>query len=206
MSNKLQIYYFDMPFWRAEISRIALHASGQPFDDVRLKRDDFRSLKASGALPFGQVPVLKVNENFIAQTGAVARYCGRLAGLYPQEPLQQAQVDQVIDAMSDITMYIGRSMRIADAKTKKQAREQLANETLPVWLGFLERLLNENGTGLFVGNQLTMADLAVWRTMGWLTGGILDGIPTNLLDQFQGLQKHVAFVESHSVVTSWKNR
>ena len=206
MSNELQIYYFDFPFWRAEISRIALHASGQPFDDVRLKRDDFRALKASGELPFGQVPALKINGSFIAQTGAIARYCGRLAGLYPKDALQQAQVDQVIDAMSDITMLIGRSMRVAEADEKKQARALLANETLPVWIGFLERLLNESGTGFFVGNNLTMADLAVWRTMGWLTGGILDGIPSNLLDGSPILQKHVVSVESHSVVTNWKNR
>ena len=206
MSNKLQIYYFDFPFWRAEISRIALHASGQPFDDVRLKRDDFRALKASGELPFGQVPALKVNGSFIAQTGAVARYCGRLAGLYPQDALRQAQVDQVIDAMSDITLHIGRTMRAPNAEEKKQARALLVTETLPVWLGFLERLLDASKTEFFVGETLTIADLAIWRGMGWLTGGILDGVPENLLDGFLQLQKHFQAVEAHVVVTNWKNR
>lgn len=206
MTTPLQLYYFDFPFWRAEISRIALHASGQPFDDVRLKRDEFRALKASGELPFGQVPVLKVGDTFIAQTGAIARYCGRLAGLYPQDALMQAQVDQVIDAISDITLHIGRSMRISDPDEKLTARALLAKETLPLWLGFLERLLDKNNNGYFVGDTLTMADLAVWRGMGWLTGGILDGIPANLLDGFPQLQKHVNRVEGHAVVTNWNNR
>jgi prostaglandin-H2 D-isomerase / glutathione transferase len=206
MSTPLQIYYFDFPFWRAEISRIALHASGQPFEDVRLQRDEFRALKASGELPFGQVPALKVGDTFIAQTGAIARYCGRLAGLYPQDALMQAQVDQVIDTLSDITMHLGRSMRITDPEEKSQARAVLAEETLPLWLGFLERLLNKSDSHFFVGSALTMADLAVWRGMGWLTGGIIDGIPSTLLNDFPQLQTHFDTVESHAVVTNWKNR
>ena len=31
----LKLIYFDFPFWRAEVSRLALHLGGVPFEDVR---------------------------------------------------------------------------------------------------------------------------------------------------------------------------
>ena len=85
-------YYFDFPFWRAEVSRLALILGDVrverlilfsfvlmvfvlfqvPFEDVRVKSLD--EFKASGKAPFGQAPVLEVDGKLIAQTGAIARY------------------------------------------------------------------------------------------------------------------------------------
>ena len=64
-------YYFDFPFWRAEVSRLSLILGNVPFEDVRIKSLD--EFKASGKAPFGQAPVLEVDGKLIAQTGAIAR-------------------------------------------------------------------------------------------------------------------------------------
>ena len=82
-------YYFDFPFWRAEVSRLALILGDVrafhlflfvlvmfllfqvPFEDVRVKSLD--EFKASGKAPLGQAPVLEVDGKLIAQTGAIAR-------------------------------------------------------------------------------------------------------------------------------------
>ena len=49
-----------------------------------------------------------------------------------------------------------------------------------------ERLLVANGdTGFIVGNTLTIADLKLYWIIDWLTIGILDGIPSNLIDGFE---------------------
>jgi glutathione S-transferase len=46
-------------------------------------------------MPFGQVPVLEVDGHFLAESYAILRYAGGLAGLVPSEPLAAAKVDEV---------------------------------------------------------------------------------------------------------------
>ena len=38
---KLQFIYGEIPFWRAEVGRLALYFGDIDFDDVRIKRDEF---------------------------------------------------------------------------------------------------------------------------------------------------------------------
>jgi len=34
------------------------------------------------------------------------------------------------------------------------------------------------------GAQITIADVTLWRLLGWLSSGILDGLPTNIRKVF----------------------
>ena len=45
---------------------------------------DRTAWEATGVSPFGQAPLLEVDGKPIAQTGAIARYCGKLSGHYPK--------------------------------------------------------------------------------------------------------------------------
>ena len=87
---KLQFIYGDMPFWRAEVGRLALYFGDINFDDVRIKKDEFLYLKENGklfngtAIPFHQIPCLVIDNVSIAQTGAIARFCGKLSGYIPK--------------------------------------------------------------------------------------------------------------------------
>ena len=80
-----------MPFWRAEVSRIALFIGDVEFEDLRIDRAEFLRAKESGKLddgtvmPSHQMPVLVVDGTLIAQTGGIARFCGKLSGLYPPD-------------------------------------------------------------------------------------------------------------------------
>ena len=83
---KIRLIYFNIPFWRAEVSRIALYIGDIPFEDVRIKGDDFSYIKENGKMkdgtiiPFRQLPVIEVDGNIIAQTASIARFCGKLSG------------------------------------------------------------------------------------------------------------------------------
>ena len=69
------------------------------------------------------------------------------------------------------------SNRDKDPKKKKLAREILASKHLPKMFKFLEELIKNNKKSpWFVGSKLTIADLAVWRLLGWLSSGKLDGV------------------------------
>ena len=207
---KLTIIYPNVPFWRAEMSRIALFIGGIEFEDLRPSREEIAKMRTEGIFPFGQFPVLQVDGKTIAQTGAIARFCGKLSGLYPtKNDFYAAKVDEVIDLATDITAKIRPSLIEKDTKKRMEMRRELAETVLPNWLCFLETLLDDNGkTGYFVGDSLTVADLAAWRLCGWISGGVIDGIPETILDPFPLLNAHQNHISNLPKVVEWleKNR
>ena len=205
----LKIIYFNFPFWRAEVSRISLFIGNIPFEDKRLTNEDFSYVKEHGQMkdgtkiPFSQFPVLIINGEVIAQTGAIARICGKLSGLYPEDIVEAGKVDQVIDAATDINMLIRPSMRENDPIKKKEMREDLSKNDLPRYFSYLEDLLSNNKSQWFVGNKMSIADIAIWRISGWLTSGIIDDIPKNLIDKFDNLKNLYSLVNNDKKIKEW---
>ena len=111
--------YGKIPFWRAEVGRLTLFIGDIEFEDYRLSLDEFSRVKEVGKLddgtliPFKQIPCLVVDGVSIAQTGGIARFCGKLAGLYPKDDdLNGALIDQFIDLSTDINVMISQTGRI----------------------------------------------------------------------------------------------
>jgi glutathione S-transferase len=203
----LRLIYFDFPFWRAEASRLALHIGGVEFEDVRPGREEFRAMKASGELPYGQLPVLDVDGVRIAQSVAIARFCGKRAGLYPESDVDQARVDELLDTATQITSLLTPSFKESDPERRAALRANLVARDLPQWFGFLEARLLANGDGGFlVGDQLTIADLLFWKLLGWFSGGLLDGIPKTVLDGQPHLRAHFDTIDSLPEVREWMER
>ena len=205
---ELRLIYPDIPFWRAETSRLALFIGGIEFEDLRPSREETMEMKTDGTFPFGQFPVLQVDGKTIAQTGAIARFCGKLSGLYPsKDEFAAAKVDEVIDLATDINNQMRPALREKDPKLRIEMRRELSKTILPRWLGFLEKLLQDNGdTGFFVGHSISVADLAVWRLCAWISGGIIDGLPVNLLDGFPLLSVHQSQISNLPKVVEWINK
>ena len=207
---KLKLIYPDVPFWRAEMSRMALFIGGIEFEDLRPSREEIAKMRTEGIFPFGQFPVLHVDGKTIAQTRAIARFCGKLSGLYPTEnDFYAAKVDEVIDLATDITVKIRPALIEKEPEKKMEMRRELSETVLPHWLSFMETLLEDNGkTGYFVDDSLTVADLAAWRLCGWISGGIIDGIPETILDTFPLLNRHLNHISNLPKIAEWleKNR
>ena len=109
----ITLIYLDSAFWRAEVSRIALFMGGIEFNDRKINLEEFQRVKSNGCLddgtliPFGQLPVLIVDSVSVAQTGGIARLCGKLADLYPKDDdLLAAQIDQFIDFHTEVFNWI----------------------------------------------------------------------------------------------------
>lgn len=207
---KIKYIYIDAPFWRAEIGRIALHIGNVDFEDLRISRDEFLRSKDAGKLddgtviPFRQIPCLNVDGQSINQTGGISRFCGKLSGLYPNEnAVDAALVDQVIDMATDLSILLGPSGSEKDEDKKKSMREELANGALVRKISFLEELLEGTTNDWFVGENMTIADIAIWRLMGWFTSGMIDYLPTDLLEPFPNLKKVCSNVEKHPKVIEW---
>ena len=201
---KIKLSYFPVPFWRAEISRVALFMADIDFENDYVSFDTFRELKQSGTLPFGQLPILEVDGEVIAQTGAIARFCGKLSGLYPRDnDLEAAQIDQFIDAATDVTWLFRPTMGIKDKEEKLAMRAEIGEKKLPKWLGRLERLLDKDESPYAVGGKMTLADLTLWRLTAWLNGGILDGLPTTCVEPYTKMQAHFEMMESQPKIRAW---
>ena len=208
---KITLYYFKIPFWRAEVSRLALYIGDIPFKDYRIEGADRDKFKETGILPnnqfapFKQLPVLDVDGKIFAQTGAIARFCGKLSNLYPEDNnINAARIDQIIEAAQDINYVVSLSGRDKEIEKKTKARQILSNVHLPRWFNFLEKILEENtNSNFFVGNKISIADLAIWRLLGWLTSGLLDGVPREIIDTYPKLIRLREEVYNDPKVNSW---
>ena len=204
----IKIYYSHLPFWRAEVLRVSLFIKDIPFEDVRVSREEFIHLIKTGFLPngkrspFHQLPVIEVDDKIIGQTGAIARYCGKVSNLYSDDMLKAAKIDQIIDAATDITNVVSPTIREKDEVKKMEDRKVLVNKLLPRWFRYLENLLSEDDSTWFV-EKMTIADIAMWRLLGWLTSGIIDGIPTSVVDEFPKLKNIHHQVHTHPKVQEW---
>jgi len=207
---KLKLIYFDMPFWRAEVARLPLFMSNIDFEDFRITSDDNQFIKENGKLkdgtiiPFRQLPVLVLKGQSIAQTGAIARICGKISGMYPEDMIEASKVDQVIDTVTDINELINPSMRENNPAIKKQMRVDLSKGALPQYFGYLEEILKSNNSGWFVGNEMTIADIAVWSLLGWIAQGVLDDIPLDLSKPFERLTHLFNEISKQPSVQEWK--
>ena len=144
---KLTLYYFKIPFWRAEVTRLALFINNIDFVDHRISEEEYEVFKNKGELPngkiapFRQLPVLEVENKIIGQTCAIARYCGKLSGMYPSNnDFNAAKIDQILDAAQDINYIVNISGREKNLDKKLKARKKLSEYHLPKWFEFLENL------------------------------------------------------------------
>ena len=205
----IKIYYSHTPFWRAEVLRVSLFISNTPFEDVRVSREEFINMIKTGYLPngkkvpFHQLPVIEVDGEIIGQTGAIARYCGKISNLYSNDNINAAKIDQIIDAATDITNLVSPTIREKDAQKKGEDRLLLKNKLLPRWFRYLENILSESTSDWFVENKMTIADIAMWRLLGWLISGIIDGIPTTIVDSYPKLKNIHTNVHHHPKVQEW---
>ena len=170
---KLRLLYFDIHGKAARIRTAALYG-GVALEDYRFaSRDEFTALKTSGALPFGQVPLLEVNggEAKIAQSAAILRYVCGLAGLHPSDPLQAAAVDAALDQEADAfasyaaAKYRDRSgFAAVDDATMQKVEAAINTEVLPRHLGLLERMLAQSTTGWIANTPTPAACDFAWAT------------------------------------------
>ena len=186
--SRYRLTYFDFDGGRGEAIRIAFHAAGVDFEDNRLSFPEFGELQSS--LPFHAVPVLEIDGAPVTQSNALCRYVGKMAGLYPEDDLQALYCDEALGAIEDIDHYIVQTFGL-QGEELQQARKELIDRHLSVYLRGLDELLTRGGGQYFADSQLTIADLKVCVEMISLGSGHLDHVPTDLVEQFApGLKSH----------------
>ena len=177
--SKLKLTYFDFNGGRAEPARLAMHIGGIPFEDNRFAAKDFSEIRKT--TPLNQVPTLQVNDVQVTQSDAITRYVGKQAGLYPADVFQALLCDEVMGVLEEVNVKIGATFGMT-GEDLKNARDALVAGPLTRYLRWLQTQLADHGGEYFADNRLTIADLKALVILRWLSSGVLDHIPANLVE------------------------
>jgi glutathione S-transferase len=200
--TKPRLTYFDNPRSRGEECRLALFLAGVEFEDHRLPRDQWAALKPK--TPFGSLPTFEVEgKPPVSQSNAILGYIGRRYGLFPKDEWEALRLDSLMSACEDLRYAVNRTLGIQDPEEVKRKRAELVAGPLKTWAANMERQI----VGPFAGgNDISVADIKLFIVTGWLKGGILDHVPTDVLAEFPKLEKLHDAVKQHPKVVAWYAR
>ncbi len=103
----------------------------------------------------------------------------------------------------DLDVLLAPSGKEQDAAKKKQLRQDLAAGPLSVWFGNLEKQLSGTGSGYFVGDKLTVADLAVYCRLQSFKGAKYDDIPADIVSRYAALDAFFGRMEALPKIAEW---
>eukprot|EP00035_Acanthoeca_spectabilis_P036280 m.38680 g.38680 ORF g.38680 m.38680 type:complete len:197 (-) comp7871_c0_seq1:89-679(-) len=186
----LELSYWDIP-GRAEAIRVAFRSAKIEFTDTRIKNEQWPALKQELGCA---VPVLKIDGKILSQSCALARYAGRLSGLYPEDALAALQCDEIMDISQDILTSCPQPK---DAEEKKKAREEYAAGKMKMFFEFLAKRLAENGGDFLCGAKLTIADLVFsFSVLALLRMEFFDHVAANYVESFPTLHAYEGKVKA----------
>jgi len=196
-----KLTYFDIDGGRAEPIRIAFHAAGIDFEDNRISFAEFQEVRKGTR--FNCVPVLEIDGASVTQSNAVSRYVGKMAALYPHDDLQALYCDEALGAIEDVSHSIVRTFGL-EGEELRVAREKLVDGSLSIFVRGLSELLGRGGGEYFADSRLTVADLKVLGLTHWLGSGMLDHVPTDLVQNLAPeLIEHQKRIESDPRVVAY---
>jgi glutathione S-transferase len=199
---EIKLTYFDIDGGRGEPIRLALAIGKIHFEDHRFAISDWPAIK--DRMPLRQVPVMEVNGQAITQTNSMNRYVGKLAGLYPEDPLDALHCDEAMATIEGILPQITPTYFIQDEEEKRLAREALADGPITLYLSRLETMLSERGGRYFAGDRLSVADLKVFVWIRHLKSGALEYIPIDLVDRVAPkLVEHFERIGAHPGILAY---
>ena len=191
--DELTLTYFDIP-GLAQSIRNTLAYGEVEYDDKRLTMEEFKERKKS--FPFGQVPVLCINEETFGQSNSILRYVSRKVRTYPSNPKNALHIDQWCDFHVDfmtplrLNMYPDRF----GTTVEKSHRQWCLDVHIPKFLSYLDDNLKD---GDWIGgmDSLSMADMCWYPTILWLVDKF-DGFEQSSLDKYENI---VRFVEDMKI-------
>lgn len=127
-------------------------------------------------MPFGQVPVLDVDGQILAQSNTISRYLARKHGLAGKDEWEQAQADMYADNINDLMtgnwkldgeiirlvytqlFHFFLGMRPAflekDAEKQKELYQKFLVDNVAPHVAIVEKQLEKNGSGHLVGTEV----------------------------------------------------
>ena len=174
MTNLVKLHYFPGR-GRAETTRWMLAINHIKFDNVPIMTPEMLlALRASGKLPFDQMPLLEIEGLNLSQSSAMIRYLARSGEYYGSTEEDAIWCDMIAGAVAD---FAEASLQAAFQPTTEIAVKAL-QERFNKFGPRFENRLSKNG--LCAGVKLTFADVllaeAINSYLEWIPD-ILDETP-----------------------------
>ncbi|KAI6187345.1 hypothetical protein M3Y98_00233200 [Aphelenchoides besseyi] len=150
--------------------RLIFHYANVPFEDVRIQREDWPAEKPN--TPYGQIPVLEINGRPLAQTFALCRYLGAKFGLAGKDDEERANLDEIMELYREMTDQFSQYFRVMlgfSQGDKDQLRRDQFLPAIEKYMPFLEKKLNESGSGFFAKSGPSYVDLFISESVHTLS-------------------------------------
>ena len=143
---------------RAETTRWMLAVNQIEFENVPVETPKaLAALRASGKLPFDQMPLLEINGLNLSQSSATIRYLARLGRFYGESDNEALWCDMIAGAAAD---FAEAAMLAAFQPTREAAIAGLETRFAKFAPQFEQRLSDVN-SGFIVGRTVTFADIVL---------------------------------------------
>ncbi len=152
-----KLHYFNGR-GRAETTRWMLAVNQIAFENVSVETPEaLAALRATGKLPFDQMPLLEVDGLNLSQSSAMIRYLARRGGFYGETDDDALWCDMIAGAVAD---FAETAMQAAFQPTREVAIAALRSRIEKFGPRF-EARLDGNGSGLCAGTRITFADVVL---------------------------------------------
>lgn len=149
---------------RAQLPMLLLSSKNIKFDWNYTTANKWPASKTE--MPFGQLPVLEVENGVrIGQSGAIARYCATLAKLLPENPVERAMVESIMDQCNDVFDAMGKAKYAGDDVAQAKAWWAFEEKGLDSKIQCVESMLQSRSDIYFGGQEANAADIAVFSVM-----------------------------------------
>jgi hypothetical protein len=187
--NMHEIIYFSSP-GRAESSRLCLELSGISWKNTIVSWEEYMELKQQDELPWGLLPIIRTSQGTVAESAALLRYTGALAGLEPEDLFLRAKVDETLDLMRGGWGVFTPTFSIDKIEEKISARQKLFEEGEPMDMAMkqLSKMCSESKLGWIAGTQsMSIADVKAFTDTFMLFSGQFDGLDPSIIRKYPEL-------------------
>lgn len=151
--KSVKLTYFDLRGLPGEKLRYALALTGTPFEDNRVKFDDWQALKPK--TKYGVLPIIEIDGVEYSQSDSILRWIATLGdgSLYPAS--LRMKVDEMLGVSDDIRgafapgLYLGMRPEVygytKETAPVKMIREKFMAEQFGKYVGFVEKELAQTG-------------------------------------------------------------
>ncbi len=192
-----EVVYFDSPGF-AEVSRFCLGISGLEWKNTVVDWDGYLELKKKGELPWGYLPIIRTPQGTIAESNALLRYTGALAGMEPKDLYVRAKVDELVEVINGWRSAFIPTFSIDDLDEKIAARQALFAEggKMDQAMRAMSKIFEQSTTGWLANTEsMSIADVKGFMDTFMMFSGQFDGITADMLAHYPSL---LAFHEKMS--------
>ncbi|MEQ8395630.1 glutathione S-transferase family protein [Thalassobaculum sp.] len=143
---------------RAETTRWMLAVTRTAFVNIPIDTpEDLAELRASGALPFDQMPLLEVDGRNLSQSSAMIRYLARRGGLYGSDDTDAMWCDMISGVVAD---FAETALQAAFKPSVELGVADMTARFAKFGPRF-EARIREQGSGYIAADTMTFADVVL---------------------------------------------